>query len=84
MMRMSNKTLKKYIFTFGSSHILEGNAQVVEAKDEEEARTFMNSYYGPYWSMVYTQEQWEKFENDKNRMYPLEKLLPNILKEIKL
>jgi len=68
----------KFIFTFGSGQKNEGRAQPIIAEDILQAREKMISVYGIKWGFCYSEEEWVNMKNDPHRLYPLEKLLPEL------
>jgi len=64
--------MEKFIFTFGGNHSLRGKCQPIFAKDYSEARNKMVEIHGVRWAFQYTNEDWEKIKNDKNRFWPME------------
>jgi hypothetical protein len=73
--------VKKYFyFTFGYGNPNEGMAQMVEAENEDKARAAMIKAHGLRWAFCYSADKWNEMINDENRVYPIEKLMPKILR----
>lgn len=70
--------MRKFIFTFGGNHKLEGKCQPIYAKDYSEAREAMVEVHGLNWAFQYTGEEWEKLKNDKERFWPMEEELESM------
>lgn len=70
--------MEKWYFTFGGGQINEGYCQPIIATSYGNARKKMIELYGIEWGFQYSQEEWEKSKNDKNRMWEMEKELPVI------
>ena len=60
--------MEKYIFTFGSDHLLGQHYQPIYAKSASAARVKMLSRYGEDWAFQYTEEEWEKWEKTTKRL----------------
>ena len=71
--------MNKYYFTFGCDSPNKGKCQVIEASNELYARAKMFEMYGRNFCTSYSEDIWNKMKNDKNRLYPLETELPDVI-----
>lgn len=73
---------EKFYFTFGYGHTFEGRCQIIYALDLNTAIKLMKKTYGEKWCIGYTEKDWIKMKNNKNRTYPMETpLKDNITQE---
>lgn len=71
--------MNRYYFTFGCDSPNRGKCQIIEASNELYARAKMFEMYGRKFCTSYLEDDWLKMKNDKNRPYPLESELPEII-----
>lgn len=69
------KQMKLFYFTFGSGQRLQGYCQPIYATDWVQARERMIELYGVVWAFQYTEEQWNGFKNNRDRLWIMEKEL---------
>lgn len=63
-----------WIFTFGSGQQYAGHYVKIKGTWDS-AREKMFAKYGKDWGFQYSEKEWEKFENDPDRLWPMEKEL---------
>lgn len=71
--------MNRYYFTFGCDSPNKGKCQIIEASNELYARAKMFEIHDRKWCTSYNEEHWLKMKNDKNRPYPLEVELPDVI-----
>lgn len=71
---MKQQKHEYWIFTFGSGQQHAGYYVKIMGTFGE-ARQKMIDRYGLKWGFQYSEEEWEKFEQDPNRWWPMEKEL---------
>lgn len=70
--------MKTWYFTFGGNQPLAGYCQPIKAEDFWSARAKMVELHGEKWCGQYSEDDWNGFKEDKNRMWTMEKELPII------
>lgn len=79
---MNQSGLKKFIFTFGSSHHNAKLCQPIYAKDYESARQKMFDIYGDKWAFQYSEEEWDEWKERAEKLKcPLEEEMDPIFLE---
>jgi len=70
--------MKKFYFTFGSGQKFGGYCQPIVAESWVVAREIMFDNFGADWAFQYSEEEWIRIQNDKNRRWEIERELATI------